>query len=114
MFTAILILCSAVVYSQSRVSGKIFSKERQEPAEMVSVCLAKADSSLIMNTLSDQGGHFAFPDIRSGDYIITYSQIAYVTLSQKLTISGNMDLGTIELLDNIVSVDDVVDRKSVV
>src|SRR5690554_1485556 len=80
IFLAIFIVYTSLVYTQvapSRISGKIYDAETNEPIPAVTIrILAQNDSTLITGDTSARDGSFSIP-VSIGKYIAQFSFMGY-------------------------------------
>jgi hypothetical protein len=79
----IVVLCQPGVYAinnlnSGSVNGRIIDKMSNKPVEYayVSILIAK-DSSIVETTLTDSAGHYAFDNIKGGQYVITAQYVGH-------------------------------------
>lgn len=78
----------------SQITGRVID-ELQKPLEYVTLTLRRAaDSSFVLNALSDSTGRFVFPGIKPGDYKIKVTAIGYAYFTTSL-LSLNTQEGLI-------------------
>lgn len=72
-------LCSAAIFAQTSLSGKITDEETDEPIIFASVALYKNDV-LITGTETDFDGNYSFSNIDPGTYDVEASIVGYQTV----------------------------------
>ncbi|WP_124979277.1 outer membrane beta-barrel family protein [Nonlabens xiamenensis] len=79
-----------------------------QPIEYANIVLLKMpDSTFYQATISDEKGKFAFASLPSGDYQLLASSVGYVTLSRKLSLTADTDLGILEMATDQQSLDEI-------
>jgi hypothetical protein len=81
----------------------------------VSVLAAK-DSSLISFTISSNSGYFEIKNVPSGDYVALISYQGFITLRKRFAITDKSpvaDLGSVFMVENFKSMDEVIVRDEV-
>ena len=91
------ILMVTNLYAQYRLNG-VIRNESKNP--IVGVVLElRQDTTLVGATVSNAKGEYAISGIQNGNYIITMSCYGYETISQQISINGNLRRNyTLELL----------------
>ncbi len=92
-----------VGYSQTgRISGNIIDGGDQKIIDAANISLLRAkDSGLVKLTLTDKEGHFAFENLKNGNYIVMASSIGHRKVySSPLTITegASLSAGTLKLI----------------
>ena len=94
------------------LSGIIRGQQDKAPLAFVSLALKTVrDSVFVSGTITDETGRFSLVQVPPGDYVLTSSYVGYQTHRQNISVgslSPYLDLGTIELLENAQSLDEVV------
>lgn len=96
-FFLLYILMVTNLYAQYRLNG-VIRNESKNP--IVGVVLElRQDTTLVGATVSNAKGEYAISGIQNGNYIITMSCYGYETISQQISINGNLRRNyTLELL----------------
>ncbi|MBR9844638.1 MAG: TonB-dependent receptor [Algicola sp.] len=104
----VLILCSLVNYGQSSsVSGTVIDAENN-PIEFANVIILNADESEVLKgTSTDNEGFFSIINLEDATYILKISYIGLEDFNQKIILSGNLDLQTIQLSEASERLDEV-------
>jgi len=92
------------------VSGTVIDKNLQEPLPYVTVAIQKKDGELLTGGVTDDNGNFKISNIPEGSYTVTAQFIGYKTNKTNITISSaskNIQLGTLELEEDMASLDEV-------
>jgi outer membrane receptor protein involved in Fe transport len=113
LFIALFITISAsFAQSNITVSGNIKEKETNNALPYSNVILKKEkDNAFVTGTATNEEGRFTIENIASGNYILEVSTIGFNTYSQPLfigSLSKYIDIQTIELTENITSLNEVV------
>ena len=97
-----LIAFTGGAFSQTIISGKVFSKK--EPLPGISITL----KGTYDGTTSDSSGIFKFSTFEKGDYILTVTGVGYKPFEQKLTISGKPVILDINLKEDVTELNAVI------
>jgi len=105
-FTSVFLLFVSICISQNFTIKGTIANENNEPLEFVEVYL-QHPSEEIQEVLSDNLGYFEFQINEAGNYILIISYLGETNLKKELSLSENLDLGTISIqsatnLDNIL------------
>lgn len=94
------------------ISGLIKDKTSKTPLAYVNVILKSAkDQKFIFGTVTAEDGRFNLAAVPSGNYALEISTIGYKVKLQKIfvgTLSDFLDLNTIDIEEDITSLDEVV------
>ena len=108
------LLCGFSVFAQESsitLSGLLKDKGANAPLSYVSIVIkTEKDSVFVTGTISNDEGRFNISGIKPGNYILAASLIGYTTKVQPLyvgSLSPYIDLGTIELDENISTLQEV-------
>jgi hypothetical protein len=94
--------------AQNDLTGSV-SNSNKEVLPYSNVVLFKMpDSVFYKASYSDENGRFKVTNCINGDYTLQISSVGYVSLSRKLTINQNQDLGTVILSANTEELDAVL------
>ncbi|WP_460220365.1 TonB-dependent receptor domain-containing protein [Psychroserpens sp. MEBiC05023] len=101
-------MCSFLGYSQEfSISGTVLDSNNQ-PIELATILILDSDETTILSgTSTDINGVFSLSNLAPNAYIIKIRFIGYQDYSQKIVLSGHLDLKTIRLVDDIESLDEV-------
>lgn len=107
----ILCFCFSLLYSQNlSVSGKVVDESNQ-PMSFVTVLLSKqinnSEFENPLGTSTNDDGSFILSELESGTYRLVISFIGYKTETIPIELSGNLDLKTIILKEDIEALDQV-------
>ncbi len=95
----------------SGISGVVVDKASQDPLPYVTIVVESPDGTIVTGGITDDYGNFSISKINVGNYLIKIQFIGYKTHQQKISIeksNQSINLGTIELEENISSLDEVV------
>jgi outer membrane receptor protein involved in Fe transport len=94
------------------VSGQVVDQTNKTALPYVSVLLKTAgDSTFVTGTLTDIAGRFTLTGVKPGNYLLHYSLLGSAGRRQTLyvgTLTPFLDVGTIELADDVTVLDEVV------
>lgn len=94
------------------ISGLIKDKADKSALSFVNVVLyTEKDSTFITGTVSNEEGRFTLSNIKPNNYYLEISFIGYLTKKQTLyvgNLSGFLDIATIELQEDITTLNEVV------
>lgn len=121
MWVKIILIFSLSVFTVSTsyaqtsaitVSGLIKSKADKTALPFVNIVLkTEKDSAFVTGTVSNEEGRFMLTNIKSGNYILELSYTGFALKSQPVLIgslSDFLDLGTIELEQDVKQLQEVV------
>lgn len=105
---SLFLLCSYLSYGQDySISGEILDANNKA-IEFANIIVFNEDQSdVLKGTSTDLKGFFILNNLESNTYIIKVSFIGYQTYEQKILLTGNLDLKTIRLEDDIENLDQV-------
>ncbi|GHU76936.1 collagen-binding protein [Bacteroidia bacterium] len=104
----ILLLTALPIVAQSErtsveVRGVVLEKDSKNPIEQATVrLLNKKDSTLITGVVTTRTGSFSLKNIRSGNYILSFSFVGFQSYDQDLNVTGRpnpLNVGNILLAD---------------
>ena len=82
-----IVLCSySPAYGQGTVSGRVFDKDSMAVAAATVYLLHQADSGMVMKTLTDDAGHYAFRAVPEGSYLVRANVMGRQSTMKKLMI----------------------------
>ena len=111
------LLLQSVLVSQAQspavtLSGIVKGKADKAALPFVNIVLKTgSDSAFITGTVSNEKGRFTLSNIKSGNYILQISYTGFTQKSQPVlvgSLSAFLDLGTIELLQDAMQLQEVV------
>ena len=96
-------------FAQSNVSGKIIDEATNQGVPFVNVGLFRvADSVFVCGTASDDKGAFTLQGAPKGEMNLKVSAIGYESFSMPITVTGDMNVGSLKLKAGTMSLDEVV------
>ncbi|CAM4074165.1 MULTISPECIES: outer membrane beta-barrel protein [Flavobacterium] len=114
----IVIISSLFSFGQNSytISGKLLDESLKLPLESATVYFSKAkDSSVVDYTISDKNGNFKFK-LKAVDYPL-YLKVSYYGFSdykkEFKNISKDLDLGTIYLVENVSTLNEVIVKSEI-
>ena len=117
-FAFFLIPVFALAQSGVSVSGLTRDRKSKVPLQYVSIVIkTKKDSSFFGGTITNQEGRFTLSGIKNGSYLLEAVLAGYVKHQQEIvvgTLSAYLDLGYIELTEDIKQLNDVTVSSSTV
>jgi outer membrane receptor protein involved in Fe transport len=115
LFIVLSIIVAQTIKAQNNkttISGIVKDNKNKTPIAFANVSIKKTtDSSFVAGTITNEEGRFSFTDIKSANYFIQFSFAGYVIKSQPLlvgSLSAFLDLGTIELQQEVKQLQDVI------
>jgi outer membrane receptor protein involved in Fe transport len=108
----LLLFSISIAQTSVTVSGIIKDKTNKAILPFVNVVLkTEGDSTFVSGTVTNEEGRFSLSKIKSGNYFLEVSYIAYTTKKQSLFV-GNLteylDIKTIEIEEKSVALNEVV------
>ncbi|QOI96508.1 MAG: TonB-dependent receptor [Flammeovirgaceae bacterium] len=110
-----LLVCSTVTFSQVKsvtVSGVLKDHLSKSGLAYVNVIIKnEKDSSFVSGAVSTDDGSFSITNLSPGNYILETSLVGYNTLSTSMVVgkfSEYIDLGIIELMENVTALNEIV------
>ena len=79
------------------VSGMLLDGNGAAVAFANCALLNDTDSGFVYGTLSGDSGAFVYVDVLSGHYLLRVSAVGYEPLWKKVDVTGDLDLGTLQL-----------------
>ena len=102
----------ALAQSSVSISGLTRHGKSKAPISYVSILIkTKKDSSFVGGTITNEEGRFTLSGIKSGTYLMEALLGGYVKHQQEIivgTLSAYLDLGNIELFENVNKLTDVI------
>ncbi len=104
----IVLICSFFGYSQElSVSGTVTDIEGV-PVEFATIVVYDAEEETVLKgTSTDDKGFFIVNTLAADTYIIKISFIGYTSFDQKIVLTGDLDLKTIQLAEDTEHLDEV-------
>lgn len=107
-FLILLLIFSALGYSQTYSVSGIIEDENKEALPFVNVVVLKqADSSIVKGGISDEMGKFEIPGLEEGNYIIRSSFVGFETAFTPFELNSDLTLPTINLMTQSENLDEV-------
>lgn len=97
VFLFLILLCSLNLSAQYSVAGKIMDSSTVQPVDFCNVILYQ-NEKYISSTNSESSGIFLFDKVAKGNYTLEARIIGYTTYKMNITVSGNTNIGEIELI----------------
>lgn len=106
--STIIFVLSLNLYAQDfSISGKVVDANNV-PIELANVILfTLGESEFIKGTSTDNNGFFELKNISEATYIVKISFIGFEEFEQKIVLTGNLDLKTIQLSETPENLDEV-------
>ena len=110
----LLLLCTLPVAAQREsVSGRIMDGDNSTPLAKSTLQLfrlGKSDTTFVAGTFSDEQGHFAFRNVRSGTYLLKVTYLGYKEIVRSITKNASraLTLGDLKMEANTVMLNDAV------
>ncbi len=111
----LFLLFPAFLFAQNStitLSGLVKNKISKKPLAYVNVIVKTAkDSSFVTGTVTNDNGEFEFSNIKTGNYILSFSLVGFNTKKQTLLVgylSDFLNLGNIELAETSNNLKEVV------
>jgi outer membrane receptor protein involved in Fe transport len=114
MLLVVAITFSSTAFSQKNItiSGTVKEKDTQNNIAYASVVLkTKLDNAFVIGTATNEEGLFTIDNIESGNYFLEISTIGFLTYKEPIfigSLSKFIDLKTIELKEDIASLNEVI------
>lgn len=92
------------------VKGRVIDKLRKEPIPYATIVIQDLKEEIISGGITTESGEFLVNDIPNGNYTLKIQFIGYASYATPISINRknrNFDIGTIELLEEAESLDDV-------
>lgn len=106
-----MVVLPAILCAKGTVTGKILNKATGEPMDFVTVQVFDSTGKKPFQIVasSDSEGKFTLPNLSDGSYVIKIMNVGSVNQERPVNISGsNIDLGTINLVDDSKVLKEVV------
>jgi len=115
LFIVLSIIVAQTIKAQNNkttISGIVKDNKNKTPIAFANVSIKKTtDSTFVAGTITNEEGRFSFTDIKSANYFIQFSYAGYIIKSQPLlvgSLSAFLDIGTIELQQEVKQLQDVI------
>ena len=103
---AAAMICAVSMAANNKVSGVIKDAADKTALIGVNVCLKQGDQQ-VSGTVTDAHGKFSL-EAETGEFVLECSYIGYEPIGMSLTVSGNTNLGTIEMNEASTELSEVV------
>ena len=103
---AAAMICAVSMAANNKVSGVIKDAADKTALIGVNVCLKQGDQQ-VSGTVTDAHGKFSL-ETETGEFVLECSYIGYEPIGMSLTVSGNTNLGTIEMNEASTELGEVV------
>ncbi len=93
-----------------KITGTVVDKTLQEPIPYVTIAIKTESGEIVTGGVTDDNGNFSIKDIPEGKNIVSIQFIGYKTYETEITITRrnrNVDLGRIELEEDVESLNEV-------
>ena len=99
MVMLLMLTCVATFAQQRKITGQIADHDTQEPMELATVQLLKADSTFVTGTTSGDKGSFSITAPANGKYILKFSSVGYIVSFKNVDVkdNANLSVGMVEL-----------------
>ena len=105
----VMMALSPMVIAQSTITGKIVDESNNQGVPFVNVGLFRvADSVFVCGTASDDKGAFTLQGAPKGEMNLKVSAIGYELFEMPVTVTGNMNVGSLKLKAGTLKLDEVV------
>ncbi len=106
LLLAAAMVCAVSMSANNKVSGVIKDATDKSALIGVNVSLKQGDQQ-ISGTVTDAHGKFSL-ETETGEFVLECSYIGYESIGMSLTISDNINLGTIEMNETSTELGEVV------
>jgi outer membrane cobalamin receptor len=110
LLAAACILYPSLVSAQPgfTISGEIVSVENNEAVAFANIALLDSTRTQIIDgAAGNETGKFILKDVAPGTYLIQISAVGFESWTKKMRMRGNVNLGTVPLLNSNVQLKDV-------
>ena len=84
-----LLVCTAVVWGQGTVKGKVLDRQSNEALQFVNIRVAQgATGKLVKGAVTDATGSFTVTGLPYGSYTLTVSYVGYKSATRKFAVSA--------------------------
>lgn len=102
LLTLILATSTTVSSFAFKIDGKVCDQSGEPLASASIRILTPKDSTVVKGIVSDANGNFSFPNIKQGRFILEASYVGFSNKYQNISVTKNLDLGTITLSENSI------------
>lgn len=99
-------LLTTAMSAQKKITGQILHSSSKQPIEYATVSVFSLDSVLVDGTVTDANGQFLL-SLKKGNYNLQSGFLGFVTDSRTLEVTGNKNLGIIELAEDGLALKEV-------
>jgi outer membrane receptor protein involved in Fe transport len=107
-----MLLVPSLSFAQVTLSGVVRDNNSGAALPYVNVVLkTTTDSTFVSGTITNESGRFTLTNVKPGEYVLESSYTGYELVRQSLLVgklSEYLDLGTIEMTESTIVLDDVV------
>ena len=104
---SIFVLLFSLATAQNFKIKGIVLDANQNPLVFASVLLQTGDTVLIKGTATDENGFFELNNVKKGSYLLSASYIENTSKTLSLSLSSNIDIGTLVIVQNTQELDEV-------
>lgn len=105
----VMMALSPMVIAQSTITGKIVDESNNQGVPFVNVGLFRVtDSVFVCGAASDDKGAFVLQGAPKGEMNLKISAIGYELFEMPVTVTGNINVGTLKLKAGTLKLDEVV------
>lgn len=109
LLLTIILLSLNVLKAQYTISGTLADSTSNERLMFVNVGLMRAsDTAYIAGAATNDKGYFKLEHIPGGNYIFQVSAIGYQTYKKIIEVTGDINFGTIKVLQGTTMLDEIV------
>ena len=106
---ALAFITVSSVFAQSNITGKIVDESNNQGVPFVNVGLFRVtDSVFVCGAASDDKGAFVLQGAPKGEMNLKISAIGYELFEMPVTVTGNINVGTLKLKAGTLKLDEVV------
>ena len=103
---AFLLSLTAFAQGSFSVNLRLVDSKTSEPVSFATVSLTvKGQDNAAKYVLSDSDGNASLTKVRKGTYVLKAELMGYVTHSQEISVTKNMDLGEVKLSEDVKVLD---------
>ena len=103
---AFLLSRTAFAQGSFSVNLRLVDSKTSEPVSFATVSLTvKGQDNAAKYVLSDSDGNASLTKVRKGTYVLKAELMGYMTHSQEISVTKNMDLGEVKLSEDVKVLD---------
>lgn len=102
----LFLLFTISTFANNPIKGKVIDASTKEPLPYATVS-ATQNGTLIDGVITDDNGNFQL-QLANGSYTLKIEFLSYETQEKTITVSGNLNIGVVELSEASQSLDEVV------